>query len=98
MARSTPLLSAGLFVAVVVVIGCSHTAAESSASSIGVITGTLAVIGGPAPGTPRPIEGTVTATNQTHQSRFHTAAGNDGQFELRLPPGIFTVIRSTPAY
>jgi hypothetical protein len=59
------------------------------------VTGLLVRVGGPAPGSPVPLPGTVIARN-TAGEQFTTTTGNDGQFQLSLPPGTYRLTGHSP--
>ncbi len=52
-------------------------------------------VGGPAPGSPFPLPGTVTARAATGET-FTATAGRDGRFKLSLPPGTYRVTGRSP--
>lgn len=54
-------------------------------------------MGGPAPGSPRPLPGTVTFTGQNHQT-MQTDAGPNGDFSATVPVGHYTVTARNPQY
>jgi len=79
-----------LFIGLVVLAGCGGL------SGSGTLSGHLYVVGGPAPGTPRAVEGTVVATGPGGR---HTATvGADGSFTMQLAPGTYTVTGTSPQY
>jgi hypothetical protein len=45
-------------------------------------------VGGPPPGSPVPLPGTIIAKN-TAGGQFTTTANNNGRFQLSLPPGTY---------
>jgi hypothetical protein len=59
------------------------------------VPGTFVRVGGPAPGSPVPLPGTITARAATGQT-FTTTAGRDGRFTLPLPPGAYRVTGRSP--
>lgn len=59
------------------------------------LRGTFARVGGPAPGAPVPLPGTITARTATGKT-FTATAGRDGRFELPLPPGTYRVTGRSP--
>jgi hypothetical protein len=63
----------------------------------GRVLGTLEAVGGPPPGTPRPLTGSITLRNSSGTT-FTTTAGSDGAFVVRTPPGTYTVIGRSPLY
>jgi hypothetical protein len=60
-----------------------------------VVPGRFVRAGGPAPGAPFPLPGTITARAATGQS-FTATAGRDGRFTLSLPPGRYQVTGRSP--
>ena len=61
------------------------------------VTGQLLISGGPAPGTPRPSAGEVTAKNTRGQS-FSTSVSSTGMFALQLPQGQYALTGSSPQF
>jgi hypothetical protein len=59
------------------------------------VPGTFARVGGPAPGSPVPLPGTITARAATGETVTATA-GRDGHFKLSLPPGAYRVTGRSP--
>ena len=59
------------------------------------VTGKFVRVGGPAPGSPVPLPGTITARAATGQT-FTATAGSDGRFKLSLPPGSYRVTGRSP--
>jgi len=59
------------------------------------VPGTFVRVGGPAPGSPVPLPGTITARAATGET-FTAAAGRDGRFKLSLPPGTYRVTGRSP--
>lgn len=79
-------------VAAGVLTGCSTGPAH------GTIIGELAAVGGPAPGLPRPLAGSVRLTNtHTHASKVVTV-GVDGRYSLPIAPGSYTLMGKSPQY
>jgi hypothetical protein len=60
-----------------------------------IVTGRFARVGGPAPGAPFPLPGTITARSATGQT-YTVTAGRDGRFTLSLPPGRYQVTGRSP--
>lgn len=59
------------------------------------VAGTFVRVGGPAPGSPVPLPGTITARIATGET-FTATAGRDGRFKLSLPPGTYRVTGRSP--
>jgi hypothetical protein len=59
------------------------------------VPGTFVRVGGPAPGSPVPLPGTITARAATGQA-FTVTAGQNGRFTLSLPPGSYHVTGRSP--
>lgn len=59
------------------------------------VPGTFAVAGGPVPGSPRPLPGTITARAATGQT-FTARVGRNGRFTLSLPAGSYQVTGRSP--
>jgi len=66
-------------------------------SGKGLVLGTLDAVGGPAPGAPRPLPGTITLLN-SNGTRFTATAGSNGTFSVRVPPGSYTITGRSPLY
>ena len=60
------------------------------------MSGHLYVVGGPAPGTPRAVEGMVVATGPG--GRHAATIGADGWYTMPLAPGTYTVTGTSPQY
>jgi hypothetical protein len=61
------------------------------------VTGQLLISGGPAPGTPRPSDGEVTARNVSGKS-FSISVPSSGKFTLQLPAGNYSLTGSSPQF
>jgi hypothetical protein len=61
------------------------------------VTGQLLISGGPAPGTPRPSGGEVTAKNASGQS-FSISVPSTGKFTLPIPGGKYSLTGSSPQF
>ena len=59
------------------------------------VQGTFVRVGGPAPGSPFPLPGTITARAVTGET-FTATAGRDGRFKLSLPRGTSRVTGRSP--
>jgi hypothetical protein len=62
----------------------------------GTVEGHLYVVGGPAMTAPRPVQGTVVAV--AGASRHVTDTQRDGRFTLRLRPGTYTLVGTSPLF
>jgi len=86
-------------------VGCVTAAAVASVSILAgcsgqpgphqSVTGLLVRVGGPAPGSPVPLPGTVVARNAAG-GQFTTTTGNNGRFQLSLPPGTYRLTGHSP--
>jgi photosystem II stability/assembly factor-like uncharacterized protein len=70
---------------------------RSSTSGNGVVLGALEAVGGPAPGTPRPLRGAITLRDSAGTA-FTATAGSDGVFSVRVPTGSYTITGRSPLY
>ena len=59
------------------------------------VPGRFVRVGGPAPGSPVPLPGTITARTATGET-FTATAGRDGRFTLSLPPATYRVTGRSP--
>ena len=73
------------------------TLQSSTARYHSAVAGQLLITGGPAPGTPRPSNGEVTAKNASGQA-FSTSVPSSGKFTLRLPAGRYALTGSSPQF
>lgn len=78
------------FIGLVLLAGCGGP------SGHGTLSGHLYMVGGPAPGTPRAVEGTVVATGP--DGRHTATVGADGSYTMQLAPGTYTVTGTSPQY
>ena len=88
--RLTPLIVLALLA------GCTSTSHSSPAISVATINGTLEAVGGPAPGSPRPLPGNVTAAGRGH--RYTASVGSTGAYTITLPVGTYTLTGRSPLY
>lgn len=84
------LVLAAAFVPVLAVACSGQGPAE------GTITGHLYAVGGPAPGLPRPLPGTVTLTGPGVRRDVPVGAG--GAYSVTIPAGRYTVTGHSPLY
>jgi hypothetical protein len=70
---------------------------NSTSGRSGTIIGVLEAIGGAAPGTPRPLPGTITI-HARDGSTFTASAGSGGTFMVQIPIGSYTVTGRSPLY
>jgi hypothetical protein len=77
--------------------GTTHTSqkAPSHTSETGVLRGRLLFVGGPAPGSPRPLSGTIVVTGKLS---LMVAVGPDGRYAATVPAGTYRVAGSSPAF
>jgi hypothetical protein len=81
---------------IVLLAACASLLGACNAhSDTGTISGHLFAVGGPAPGAPRPLPGTVFFTG-----RFgvHVDVASDGTFSVILPQGTYTLAGRSPLY
>ncbi len=65
---------------------------------MGELQGTLAAVGGPAPGLSLPLPGSVRIVNtRTHASRI-VPVSSDGQYSVAISPGTYTIVGRSPLY
>jgi hypothetical protein len=72
-------------------------ASWASTPATGFVSGRLQTVGGPAPGTPKPISGKVTVTGLNGKS-YSAKVRADGQFLILVPVGSYFVTGSSPLY
>jgi hypothetical protein len=85
-----------LIAGIVVLAGCASSASSASSPAYQqAVSGTFMRVGGPAPGSPVPLSGTITARADTGQT-FTASAGQNGSFTLSLPPGSYHVTGRSP--
>jgi hypothetical protein len=93
MRKACPV-AVGAAAIALILAGCGGPPAGSR-----TVTGVLARSGGPAglsgPPPTLPLPGTIVARNAAGQ-QFTATAGNDGRFELSLPPGTYQVTGHSP--
>jgi len=63
----------------------------------GVVQGTLEAVGGAAPGTPRPLKGSITLRD-SDGTVFTATAGSDGVFLVKVPIGTYAITGRSPLY
>jgi len=77
------------------ILGLSSFACHSAPS--GTISGHLYRVGGPAPGLPTPVPGTIDVTGQSAGTKDVTAeAGPDGSFSVEVPVGTYSLRGGSP--
>ena len=77
------------------VAGCQHSG--PGGITAGTVTGRLLRIGGPAPGSPVPLPGMVTATAPGGHPSSTVSVGKNGQFTIRnLPVGRYRLTGTSP--
>jgi hypothetical protein len=91
-ARLAGLLVLAVGLPLTAMAGCTGGTPES-----GRVTGALEAVGGPAPGTPRPLPGRVFF--KSVGGELHVASvATDGKFSLILPAGSYTVTGRSRQY
>ncbi len=78
-----------LALSIAVLTGCSAGGYQQN------VTGRFVRVGGPAPGLPFSLPGTITARAASGQT-FSATAGSNGRFSLSLPPGTYRVTGRSP--
>ena len=73
-----------------ILVGCSGQSGPHH-----TVTGLLVRVGGPAPGSPVPLPGTVVAWNAAGE-QFTNTTGKNGRFQLSLPPGTYRLTGHSP--
>lgn len=75
----------------------AHTSqkAPSGTTETDVLRGRLLFVGGPAPGLPRPLSGTVVVTGKL---TLAVSVGPDGRFVATVPAGTYRLAGSSPAF
>lgn len=101
-------MQATVIVSVALLVGaCSSTKPQAESPSqtptpvvVGstVITGKLLAVGGPAPGTPRPLPGKVTLVDTATHVRHDVRVATDGKYSVTVPPGTYEVQGHSPRY
>ena len=85
-----PNAFAVLAVGIAVLAGCGGSVGYQQN-----VTGRFVRVGGPPPGAPFPLPGTITARAATGQT-FTATSGTNGRFKLSLPPGSYHVTGRSP--
>lgn len=92
--RKARRLAAGAVASALILAGCAgQTAGGREVDGLLVRVGGPAAKSGSAPALPLP--GTVVARNTAGQ-QFTATAGNDGRFQLSLPPGTYRLTGHSP--
>jgi len=86
-----------LSILVVGVLSAVLTLISSSPHYDEAVLGQLLISGGPAPGTPRPSDGEVTARSASGQL-FSLSVPSSGRFTLQLPAGKYSLTGSSPQF
>ena len=71
-------------------------AASCGSPGRGTLSGHVYLVGGPAPGSPVAVTGTVVATHGS--SRYTAQTGSDGSYTLQVPAGDYSVSATSPRY
>jgi hypothetical protein len=82
------LISAAMLTAAAVGTACGST--PSAQPHMATVSGTFVIVGGPAPGSPRPTAGTVTFVNSGGRATDVTA-GSNGNFRVKLTEGVYSL-------
>lgn len=89
-ARRVVVVAVTLLAGLASLAGCSHAPARTA-----TVTGHLYAAGGPPPGTPYPVPGTISAANA--RGTFTVKVAGDGRYSLPLPPGTYTITGTSPS-
>jgi hypothetical protein len=91
VATTVPLLT-GAMLALLFAASCRST-------PDGLVMGTVELVGGPPPGGPYPLTGTVLARTESNRSTVVALvnAGSDGRFQIRLPSGTYVLTQTSPS-
>jgi hypothetical protein len=82
--------------AVAILAGCGGPSAHQGGTATRQsVTGMLVRVGGPAPGSPVPLPGTVAASSAAGHE-FTAVAGRNGHFQLSLPAGTYRLTGHSP--
>ena len=79
----------------VFIVVCFLFAACHNHGNTGTVTGHLFAVGGPAPGLPRPLPGSVLVSGQ---DEFRVTVGSDGRYSVPVPEGTYEVSGRSPLY
>jgi hypothetical protein len=89
--RLTVLVTLAVFAS-----ACSgHSPKPAAATRDTTVIGTLDAVGGPAPGRPRPLSGTVTLRGP---HTYAVSVTSDGRYRLEVIPGRYRLDGRSPAY
>ncbi len=64
---------------------------------LGIVEGELIEVGGPAPGVPKAVSGTLTA-RMSDGSPIEVSTGSDGRFSTQIAPGTYNIVGHSPLY
>ena len=84
-------------VAVLALLLTSTSCGTAPILATGVVQGTLEAVGGPGPGTARPLNGSI-ALRDSSGTVFTATAASDGVFLIRVPIGIYAITGRSPLY
>jgi hypothetical protein len=85
-----PLAALALFLTLT---GCGAVPTVES----GAVQGSLEAVGGPGPGTPRPLNGSL-ALRDSDGTVFTATTTSDGVFLVRVPTGTYAITGRSPGY
>jgi hypothetical protein len=71
---------------------------NSDDAALATISGRLLAVGGPAPGTARPLPGTVTLENTATHSTTLLRVGQDGRYTTSVGAGTYKIVGHSPLY
>ena len=76
----------------------SAPAGPSAAMSVGTVSGALAAVGGPAPGSTHVLSGSVRITNTRSHSSHVLSVRADGRYAVAVLPGTYLVVGKSPSF
>ena len=79
-------------------VGCTASSLSSTDSGSGRVAGTLEAVGGPPPGTPRPLPGTVVLQETNGAAVRSVRVDSNGRFVVSVMPGSYKASGSSPQY
>jgi hypothetical protein len=90
-----PLVTCALLLTVAAGCTSGHLSQPAPLPSTGHVRGQLLFVGGPAPGSARPLSGTVTLSGHV---QMNVTVGLRGHYFATLPPGVYRVEGRSPQF